>query len=445
MELETLGACGEVGRSAFLLKAGSEEKQVLLDYGMSMQDKNKYPGQVEPRNVGAVFLSHAHVDHSGALPNLYVSARPNCYMTKATRTVLKVLLDDMLRISGPDLMFEDIEVQHLFRSTQIVKQFNQAHPLPGFNDASFTFLDAGHIPGSAMVLVEMDGKRVLYTGDMNTRDTRLLWGARATGIPPLDALVIESTYATRAHPPRHEIEKEFVASVSDVLDNGGKVLVPAFGVARSQEILLVLQTHGLGDSRIVIDGMARDVSKLFLRNSEYLRAPYSLDRVNIVKKERSGEERRRALQSADVIIAPSGMMKGGTVRFYAENLLGGMNNAVFLVSYQVEGTPGRILLEQGTYEIEESDRFPRDQLLETKTRPIPVNARVAQFDFSSHCDGQDLLAFVNAVPFKNDGAGGRVFCIHGDAANCDHLASSINASGKGVEAIAPKVGETHAL
>ncbi len=408
---------------------------------MKDDDKTKLPLDVEPRRIKAVAVSHAHVDHTGGLPYLYISAKPPCYMTKATRTIVKVLLDDMLNISADRLPFEKEEMDNFLRAIQVVKAYNEPHLVPGM-DCSLTFLDAGHIPGSAMVLVSIDGKTVLYTGDINTRDTRLLWGAKTSGIPPIDALIIESTYATRTHPNRLDTEREFVSSIKQVLDAGGKVLIPAFGVARSQEILSVLQTYGFMDRNVVVDGMAREISALLLRNPDFLRSGYSLDKITMIKRERSQSDRRKALSSADIIIAPSGMMKGGTVRFYAPPMLVNRKNGVFLVSYQVEGTPGRILLDERKYELDEEREMAAINANETAgpSNQVDVQARVAQFDFSSHSDGNDLLQFVKALQFKNGKKD--VFCIHGDLENCEFLARSINEQVPGASATAPKRGDT---
>ena len=440
VKLETLGACGEVGRSAFLI-TDSNDDQFLLDYGISMKKDNRLPIDVEPRKIKAVAASHAHVDHTGALPYLYISSTPRCFMTKPTRTISKVLLDDMLRISGPTLPFEKPELRNFLKHIHILKHFNKPVDVPHMPSTRVTIFDAGHIPGSAMFLLNVEGKNILYTGDMNTLDTRLLWGARTNGIPELDALIIESTYAAKNHPPRLETEKHLVTSIKDVLKKKGKVLIPAFGVARSQEVLSILQTYGFNNRNIVVDGMAREVSRLLLRNSDYLRTVYSLDRVKLVKQVRSRSDRRLALQNGEIIVAPSGMLKGGTVRYYARNIIDKDENGVFLVSYQVEGTPGRTLLEEQKYFLDKMDelRSRRDRF--TKGAELDVRAEVAQFDLSSHSDGPELLKFVQSLKFKDSDADPRVFCVHGDRDNCDFLAKIINENIEGIDAIAPDAGE----
>lgn len=406
--------------------------------------KDNFPGDVEPRRIKAVVCSHAHIDHSGALPYLYISARPNCYMSSATRMFIKYLLEDMLHISGEKLPFEDIELKNLMKATQVVNDYTTAINVPG-TKASLKFYDAGHIPGSVMVVVSIDGKNVLYTGDMNAIDTRIQWAAKSGGFPPLDAVIIESTYAKTVHPPRIETEQKFIQVIKEVLDGGGQVLIPAFGVARSQEILSILQQYGLQKKKIVLDGMARGISIDLLKYQGDLRSVYSIDKVTMVKTSRTRFEREKAMETGDIIIAPSGMLKGGTARYYAENFLENPKNGVILVSFQVPGTPGRVLLEEHRYELN-----PDEESYQTRAPPgaakgakveIPVKARVEHFPFSSHSDGPTLLSFIKGLPFKTNGSEPKVFCIHGDSDNCDHLAEIVTEHVKGVTAVVPKMGD----
>ena len=411
--------------------------------------RDNFPGDVEPKNIKAIVCSHAHVDHSGMLPYLYISARPNCYMTSTTRMFVKYLLDDMLRISGQNLPFEEVELRNLMKTIQAIKDFTKPIPVPGIKDCSLVFHDAGHIPGSIMVVVTMDGKRVLYTGDLNTIDTRLQWAAKASKLPPLDAVIIESTYAAVTHPPRLETEQHFIDAIKDTLDDGGQVLIPAFGVARSQEILCVLQTYGLQTKKIVLDGMARDISEDLVKHAGDLRMVYSLNRVSMVKTSKTRADRQKALETADIIIAPSGMLKGGTARYYAENLISSEKNAVFLVSYQIKGTPGQLLLDDHRFFAEERDaRFSGASGKNGKNGPLPelpVRARVERFDFSSHSDGPELVNFLKQLKFNPDNPEPKIFCIHGDVDNCECLAKAIGEQIDGVSAIVPRMNESFAI
>jgi putative mRNA 3-end processing factor len=284
----------------------------------------------------------------------------------------------------------------------------------------FQLLNAGHTPGSAQILIEAEGKRILYTGDFNTVETRLLGGAKMD-YNDLDAVIMESTYADEDHTERQELEKNFVTEVTDVVERGGTVLVPAFGVGRSQEIACVLAAHHF-EHPVTIDGMAREASKQMMNYQQYLRDPklfmttmHSLDWVE------GWRDRRRALKAPGVIISPAGMLKGGPAMFYISKLGKKAHNAIFLVSYQIPGTPGKELLEKGICVIDGKMR--------------KVKARVQHFDFSSHCGASELKEAV-----KRLGGKPKIFVVHGAEGNCEHFAKWVK-SEVGLEAVAPKTGD----
>ena len=251
------------------------------------------------------------------------------------------------------------------------------------------------------------------------------------------------------HPPRLETEQRFIEAIKDTIDDGGQVLIPAFGVARSQEILCVLQTYGLQNKKIVLDGMARDISEDLVKHQGDLRMVYSLNRVSMVKTSKTRADRQKALETADIIIAPSGMLKGGTARYYAENLIGGEKNAVFLVSYQIKGTPGQLLLDDHRFFAEERDaRNSRASGNVARNGPLPelpVRARVERFDFSSHSDGPELVKFLKELKFNPTNPDPKIFCIHGDQDNCECLAKAINEQIEGVTGVVPRMNDEFPL
>ncbi|MHA1371073.1 MAG: MBL fold metallo-hydrolase [Promethearchaeota archaeon] len=443
IKIQMLGACSEVGRSAFKVADGNGT-EVILDYGIAMRRKDNLPLDVEPKNISGAILSHAHVDHSAALPSFYISASPNCFMTYPTRDLARVLLKDTLRISGQWLPYEMLEVNKFLKSAKTI-DYQKIVRTKSF---SFQFIDAGHIPGSAMILLSINNKKILYTGDLNTRDTRLLWSAKTDNIPPLDSVIIESTYAKVKHPPRLEVEQEFITAIKHILARKGKVLIPAFGVARSQEVLSILQSYGLTNLNIVIDGMVREISRLLLKYPDYLRTVFSLENVKFIKKSGAQFSRSTSFEKADIIIAPSGMMRGGPVRYYAPKILEDERNGLFLVSYQVEGTPGQILLDEKKYFLDDGHiESEAEDIASALGNSIEVNAEVKQFDFSSHCDGDDLVHFLENLKFSDDNNETKIFCIHGDKDNCEHLANRLNESDvcNGATAIAPKLGEEFSI
>jgi putative mRNA 3-end processing factor len=288
-------------------------------------------------------------------------------------------------------------------------------------DMRFQLLNAGHTPGSAQVLIETEGKRLLYTSDFNITDSQLLKGA-TMDYGDLDAVVMESTYANEAHSERSELEKRFVESATEVVEKGGTVLVPAFGVGRSQEMACILTAHHF-EYPIVLDGMAREASRIIMNYKEFLRDPkLFMNAMHSVDWIEGWRDRRKALQTPSVIISTAGMLKGGPAAFYVSKIGKKANNAIFLVSYQIPGTPGKELLDKGICTIDGKVRR--------------VKALYEHFDFSSHCGASQLKEALRKLGGKP-----KVFVVHGDEGNCELFANWAK-SELGLDAVAPKTGDT---
>jgi len=418
MELRFLGACSEVGRSAVALRAGG--KCVLMDYGVLLDDEIGFPAHIPAKEVDAILLTHAHLDHSGLIPLFYIRNGIPVHAVEPTFKFSDLLIKDFLHLSGYYLPYEYVDLKGMMGHA-VGHRYSEPFEINGIE---VTFLNAGHIPGSCQILIEAEGKRLLYTGDFNTKPSRLLSGAdRAPS--DLDAIVIESTYANEDHPDREELEKEFVSRCREVVERGGTVLVPAFGVGRSQEVLLILEAHGF-DYPVYVDGMALDAIELLAGHPESLRDFELFERaVRNARWINDWRERRLAVKTPSVIISPAGMLKGGAAVFYMESISQDERNAIYLVSFQIPGTPGSILLDKKRFVI--------------KGRERKVLAEVDKFAFSSHCGRSDLETTLS----KLDGRA-KVFVVHGAEGNCERLASW--ASGElGLEAHAPRPGDIHKI
>ena len=221
VKLRFMGGTHEVGRNAVILESG--ESKVLLDYGVQIKGKPNFPGHVRSKDLNGIILSHAHLDHSGGIPLFYLSESIPFFATPLTSEITGVLIRDMIKLSGYYLPFEFIEFNAMMKNKVDLGYGKEVR----LGNIEFSLLDAGHTQGSAMVDLKVGGKRILYTGDLNTTRTRLVHEAKVPR-KKYDAVVIESTYANTDHEDRKEIEASFVSALKEVLRTEGKVLVPAF-------------------------------------------------------------------------------------------------------------------------------------------------------------------------------------------------------------------------
>ncbi|MDS0293899.1 MBL fold metallo-hydrolase [Halogeometricum luteum] len=407
MKLQFLGGVGEVGRSAILV-----DDSLLLDYGMLTGNPPQFP--VSTPEPDAVVVSHGHLDHVGTVPALLAGdRRPPIHWTPPTAELAGTLARDTLKLQGGryDCPFTET---HVRRMTQVSEPhgYGETFEAAGYE---VTLYDAGHIPGSAHVLVDDGETRLLYTADFHTDDQRIV-GA-STARPDADVVICESTYADVEHEDRAAVEERFAESVQRTIWEGGTVVVPAFAIGRTQEMLLVLDAH---DVECYVDGMGKGVTEMLLRHPEFVRDGDALRRAKSHARfvtGRNGQRRRIASQNT-AIVTTSGMLSGGPAMTYVPEISGDPTNKIALTGYQVEGTPGRDLIERGRAEID--------------GRVMPVAARAEMYDFSAHADREGLRAFLSEYE------GSEVLVNHGD--DCAGFAETLRTDG--FDARAPGLGET---
>ena len=415
MKIKFLGSAREVGRASIAVK--SEQNQLLLDYGVMLDDEPGFPMHIPPKEVDAIILTHSHLDHSGGVPLFHIQDEKPVYGTQLTFDLAKPLISDFIRLSGYYLSFEFLELQTMMRSC-IHLDFRKEVTI---GDMKFQLLNSGHLPGGAQALVEADGKRMVYTSDCHSRETQLLTGADQD-YGELDAIILETTYSNEVHSDRKEIEKEFMEHVNGVVERGGTALIPAFSVGRSQEIACVLAANNF-KYPVAMDGMAREANRIMMRHPSFMRDPKlfmkALKSTNWVN---GWNDRRKVAGKPGAIISPAGMLKGGPAAFYIQKVGKKKKNGVFLVGYQIAGTPGRELLDTGKCVIDGKEQ--------------QVKAQVKRFDFSSHSGANDLRDTV-----KNLKGNPTVYLVHGEEQNCETFAEWIKTE-VGLKAIAPKTGDT---
>ncbi|MEM4631733.1 MAG: MBL fold metallo-hydrolase [Acidilobaceae archaeon] len=413
--VEVLGSGREVGRAAIAIRSKSG-RAFLFDYGVNFTENDEpvFPEHIRPADLAGIVLTHSHLDHVGAAPLLYVSVKPRLFATPLTLDISRILYNDMIKLSGDKLMFDQTTVNEMLSVAEPLTYGKEVE----IEDFLFKLLYSGHIPGSASVYIEVDGKRILYTSDMNVLETKLVGPADFSGVDP-EVVIIESTYGATLHPSRRKTEERLYETIREIVESGGIALIPAFSVSRGQEVMCVLAEKD-PSFPIWVDGMIRDVAEIYLKHKGYVRMEgliaKSMVDFNIV---RGWQDRRRALREPGAIIASSGMLKGGPSLHYLKKLGENPNNAVILVSYQGRGTPGRQMLETGFVLSEER----------------PVRARVYWFDLSSHVDQQGILNTLRS--FKNLE---KVVLVHGTPSAQEVLAKKIE-NELDVKTLIPGVGE----
>ena len=414
MQVKVLGAAQEVGRSAF--QVNCDGANFLLDYGVLLGKEPQYPMHVKPRDIDAVVITHAHLDHSGYVPSLFVNGKNDVYATPPTLDLSRLLIEDMLRLQKNFFPFEMPEVVNMIKHS---KEIGYREKIKKGN-ASFELRESGHIVGGGAVIVESENKRLYYTGDINPRGSRMVRDADFD-FDEIDLLIMESTYSQTEQTPRSETEEEFMEFAYDVLDRKGTLFVPAFSVERSQEIACVLKNAKF-KHKVIMDGMAVKVNEIMLRYPEYLRDPKvfadSIHQAMWIKGER---ERKDALKEPCVVISPAGMLVGGSAVYYLQQLALDKKNGIAMVSYQGEGTPGRKLLETSKVNV--------------RGRDVKTEADVKQFEFSGHADRKDLFEVVKKIKGNP-----KILTIHGDRDSCTKFADEIHER-FGFDASAPKAGE----
>ena len=418
MEIKVLGAAGEVGRSAF--QVNCDGTNFLLDYGVMFGKPRgappTYPLHVKPRDIDSVIITHAHLDHSGCVPSLFVSGNCNVFGTAPTFDLSKLLIQDMIKIEKNSHSFGIPEIDNMMQKSKII----------GFKEkitrgnASFELRSSGHVIGGSTVLVESNNKKLFYTGDINLRGSRLLPPADLD-IGEVDMVITESTYSQENQMPRNESEKGLIDFANEVIDRKGTLFIPSFSVERSQEVASVLINSGF-KHKIIMDGMALKVNEVLLRYPEYLRNPEIFKNVmDKVVAVRDHNERKKALKEPCVVISPAGMLVGGNAVYYLQELSFSDKNGIALVSYQGEGTPGKKLLDTGK--------------VQTRGKDLNVKAEVKQFQFSGHADRDSLFEMI-----KNLKGNPRIMTVHGDDESCTRFAEEIHEK-FGFEAHAAKLDE----
>ena len=435
IRITTLGGCREVGRSCMLLS--TPESRIIIDCGVNVGSDDSatpylYVPEVYPLNqIDAVVLTHAHLDHAGLVPMLYKYGYEGpIYCTPPTRDLAVLLQLDYIEIAGREgkrLPYDSAMVREALKHTITLNYGDVTDIAP---DTKLTMHNAGHILGSSIAHFHIgDGLyNVAFTGDQKFERTRLFDPA-VCNFPRLETLVTEATYGgtNSIQPSRKEAEVTLINVVKETISKGGKVIIPAFSVGRSQEVMVVLEEairkKVIDEVPVCLDGMIYEATAIHTTYPEYLnndlRDLIFHKGINpflaqcFVKVE-SPKQRTEIIEGPPcVILATSGMLNGGPVIEYLKRLGPDEKNTLVIVGYQAEGTLGR-RIQKGWKELPLS--------VEGKTQTVKINLEVTTVDgFSGHSDRQQLMEYMRRIYPKP----GRVLTNHGDEGNCLDLASSI--------------------
>ena len=373
MNISFFSGANEIGASCTLI--GIDEKRILVDAGsrQNVETDKQLPDLDKIGKIDAFLSTHAHTDHTGALPGLVgrLPADVKGYCTPATQAITRVLLQD-----SRDRAERDIQEgkQPLFTPEAIDKALDYLgfmetvqwdKPVQICDGVTATFIRAGHILGAAMILIEGKQQSILITGDVSVTDQKTIPGMSLSNLPyQPDVMVMESTYGNQQHKNRAKEEARFLSDIAEVIEADGKVLIPAFAIGRAQEVILILK-HAMQREKIPkfpvwVDGMVTKINSVYSRFAREL-LPSLNDNAesgeNIfysdVIKPVPQDFNRDKVSSWDscCIVASSGMLIGGCSSFYAKELAPHSENLIAITGYQAEGTPGRALEDLAKVEV----------------------------------------------------------------------------------------------
>ena len=431
MRLKFLGAAGNVTGSRFLLE--NENHRILVDCGMFQErdfrfhNWEKFP--VPPSSIDAVVLTHAHLDHCGYLPKFIKEGfKGKIFCTPPTSEIAQIALLDSAKLQEEDAIFKKRRHEKegrkgpypeipLYTIEDTKKVFPHFVTFP-YNrefqitpDIKITFHDAGHILGSAMIEVKVDGKTIVFSGDIGRWNKPIL--CDPTIFKKADYVVMESTYGNRVHEEQFSSEEKLQEVIVETQKRGGNVVIPTFAIERAQELLYYL-SELLREDKIphlltfVDSPMAINVTKVFRKYSNY----FNVEMRNLLKTGKSPfdfpllrltmstEESKMInyIKGTSIIMAGSGMCTGGRIKHHLRNNITNPESTILFVGYQAKGTLGREILE-GKEEVRIHGQF------------YPVRAKIGKINgFSAHGDKNELLKWISSIKKIPE----KIFIVHGE-------------------------------
>jgi len=438
VSLITLGGFSQVGRSCMLLS--TPESKILVDCGIN--PGAKHPMDSFPRldflditldELDAIVIGHAHLDHTGFLPALCkFGYKGPIYCTEPTLPMMNLIQLDAIKVAaaqGRTPMYSERDVKQIMKQAITLPYGTVTDISP---DIKLVLANAGHILGSALCHFHIGNgdHNFVYSGDIKFGKS-ILFEAASWNFPRVETLLIESTYGAKEdiQPTRQEVESAFINAVNNTLADGGKVLIPIPAVGRAQEIMMVIDHYmksgEMVEAPVFTEGMISEASAIHEAYPEYLARelkqkiletddnPFDSEYFTNIEHADAREEPMRD-NSPCIILATSGMLEGGPVLEYFKNIAPDKKNKVLFVSYQVNGTMGRRVLD-GSKQVTMLGK-------EGKVEVVTINCSVEKLDgFSGHSDYNQLMSFVQRLRPKLR----RVLVNHGERRKSENLAMNI--------------------
>ncbi|HEX8160720.1 MAG TPA: MBL fold metallo-hydrolase [Pyrinomonadaceae bacterium] len=455
------GGVGTVTGSKYLIESGAG--RVLVDCGMfqghrELRERNWQDPPFDPAGIDSVLITHAHIDHTGYLPRLVAQGfKGPVYCSRGTADLLKILLPDAARLQEEEADYRNrhnlsrhAPALPLYTEDDARETLKRIQPRPNTGEAAEVakgvnagFRVAGHILGSSLVLVEVEGagedgrgRRVLFSGDLGHYDQPIIKDPEPP--PACDYMLVESTYGDRLHDPE-DPRVALARIINETAGRGGVVLIPAFAVGRTQEMIYLIRE--LEDEKKIpvlpvrVDSpMAAAATQVYSNRAEEHDEEYASiiarhrhplrTHSMLTTSSRDDSKKLNEERGSRIIISASGMMTGGRVLHHAQRLLPDPNSTVVFVGYQAAGTIGRRVLE-GEREVS------------IFKHPVPVRCRVERIGgFSAHADWREVLRWLEKMPAPPR----RSFTTHGEPEAAEAMARHIRET-YGWKVEVPQYGE----
>ncbi len=445
MKIKPLGAVRTVTGSMHVLESHGG-KRILLDCGLYQGKRaesnslNRNP-RIDPKSVDKIVISHAHIDHCGLLPHFVRQGfTGEICMTPATKELLELLLLDSAHLQLKDAEYinrkkkpQDPQIEPLYieedvlQTMKLASSKNFGERFEVSPEMSVRFLRAGHILGSAMIEIDEKGKTVLFSGDLGRKDAPLLKDPEELDDSDIDLLLVESTYGGRKHRSFDEAKDRLVKAVEKIIHTKGKLLIPAFSVGRTQDIVYTLH-------ELILEGRIPDSIEMFVDSplstnvtQIYRQHFYELDEKTMEMMEQDGDplgfgtlkytksvDQSKELNEKEgpmIIISASGMCEGGRIVHHLKNCISDSRNVILIVSFQAINTLGRRI----------ADGFKEIKIF---GKSYSVEAEVlTNNEWSAHADGEELLSFIKKANAK------KTLLVHGEMKQIEALKAKIDGIG----------------